>query len=282
MSQPADPDEGMSPWERVRRCAHRDIDRICTAWPRALNDAQARGWGTGRTYDGASRSGASILVDDERIPVTSVEAAALEPSFAVAWIAELADVLHECRRGGGYGLRLDHERAPGVPWTGSNACKAMHDALEALMIAPDRQAWRWAERTTARLRHLARLAFRWEPPPKQGETVGGVTVGARGNLVEDCTACGMPAPTGRDEHGRPLVRRRGSDGAIFHTSCYYDLAATPLKAGRRGTCKAEGCDLPVRTSGLCQSHYNRWRSTGIIGGPIGITSYALTTLDQTG
>lgn len=36
--------------------------------------------------------------------------------------------------------------------------------------------------------------------------------------------------------------------------------------GSKGTCKAEGCEAPVRAKGYCDRHYRKWKK-GLMGKP---------------
>jgi len=74
-----DPDEGCTPAERHRRALVRAVDRISQAWPRALEDVDARGFPTGRGYDSPGRGSDN----------TSVEAAALKLCQAIVWLAQV-------------------------------------------------------------------------------------------------------------------------------------------------------------------------------------------------
>lgn len=186
--------------ERIRSCAHRDVQRVCAAWEPALLDARARGFGSGRSYDGAPRGGGEL---------TAVEAAAIRPDFATAWIAELGDVLVEflCPDVGVYSMQT--------------RIAVFHDQVDELMDSANHRVWNHA---TLRLRRLAASAdAHWPERPQKGQVVGGVTVGERGNVSQVCVECGDPVVSGRDEHGQPLLRS-DKDGNAFHGAgpgCYW-------------------------------------------------------------
>lgn len=196
--QSVDPDDDLTPYERIRRCAHRDITRICQTWPQARLDAQARGYGTGRTFDGTSRGGSEL---------TSVEAAASHQDFATGWIAELGDVLMTI----------------GLPSTVQESDEPQ------IHISADTYCAEWpkgANQTLKRLHYLAEQAFHyWPDPPKRGQTVQGVTIGGRTNTVENCALCNEPVVSGKDEAGNALLRR-DKDGMPFHAAgkgCYWQV-----------------------------------------------------------
>lgn len=199
----ADPDDHLTPFERLRRAAHRDVDRICDTWPHAVVDAHARGFPSAVMQPG-QRGSAEL---------TSVEAAACQPDFAAGWLAELGDVIVL------FGMESTDS---GRPWTGETIRWVWHTAVEMLLeVWPDH-----ANRTTQRLHYLAESArTHWPEPPRRGEKISGVSVGERGNDVETCGLCQNPVMGGR---GDPIRR---IDGEAFHKSpCWY--AVTSDRAGR--------------------------------------------------
>jgi hypothetical protein len=204
VAEAVQPDEDdLSSVERIRLCAHRDVERVCSAWEPALRDAEARGFGSGRSFDGCP-GGQSEL--------TSVEAAASRPDFATAWLAELGDVLHDM------GIPARRDRFHG--WTAETCGPWMHRRVDKMCQTFNREA----NRTLLRLHRLAAAAHAyWPPPLHKGQRVGNVVVGERGNTVETCALCGEPAPSGRDpETGITLIKTL--DGQVFHNTnpaCYY-------------------------------------------------------------
>lgn len=240
MSDDRDPDEGLTPWERTRRALHRAVDRICDAWDDAKDDADSRGYGTGRSYDGAgSSSGMKVVVAKARgdlpavydtVPATSVESIALNPTKAVAWLAELHTVIGAlCWRqmlSGEITISPDAQRA-----LERSDSKMLSELAHA---AVERMCSEWNHNAE----HVAKMVIRlgsqgvawWPPPSKTGDTVNGITVGQRTNRSdEDCGLCDTPAPGGRNEVGQLLVRR--IDGVAFHAvaipgeheACYWQV-----------------------------------------------------------
>lgn len=187
---------------------------VCAAWPRALEDAAAVGFPSA-VMQPSTRGAAEN---------TSVEAAALRPSVAVAWLAELHDVVTAVATG------VWRARAWSITWQP----QPVHALLAA---AVERVAGEWtladlidADPASPNYRRdvfgLYRLADRalafWPPPAAHGQTVAGVTVGDD-ETPEDCGLCHGPVITGRDNDGRLLARR--IDGVIFHATAGYGHGA---------------------------------------------------------
>ncbi len=176
----ASPDEYLTPYEHTRRALHRSIDIICAAWPQALDDANSRGYPTGVDYNVRPTGGGSIVVEDEngepdRVPATSVEMAALNESKAVAWLAELGDIVNNLR-----GTILGEHRSPGVaPLT-----EYMH------WCVGEERFGETQIRQTIRLSNVACLL--WPPPPKNGVPRGA----GRPFDAEQCLYCQTPAYPG--------------------------------------------------------------------------------------
>lgn len=201
-----DPDAGLTPYERTRRALHRAIDNIARAWPLALQDANARGYPTAVMQPHAGSA-----------ELTSVEAAALRPSRAVAWLAELADTQHQIfksRDGLTYTIR-EPETFRGQA----------HNYVEHMLT-------QWMPHTEHAIRQTINLSNKatawWPPTPKAGQTVDGTTVGQRSNTTETCTHCGNPVTGG---HNDPIRR---IDGQPYHgKSCWYNairgLTYQPIK-----------------------------------------------------
>lgn len=258
-----DPDDGLPVWERNKASLHRDIDAICRVWPHALTDYQAIGFRS-HPYDSAGGQSGFVVKDeygnDEFVPATGVEMAALgSPSPAVAWLAEMGDLVID--------LLLVSRAPDGSPWTAVNAREPMHEEVDHLIdqLQPGK-TWPEGEMDLIlRIERLANKGRRWWPTqPRKGETIHGVTVGERGNQAEECALCGLPVVSGRDDNGNPLLKRDAA-GRFFHASCYYDYWRE-----NTGTCQIEGCDRPSHARGWCQGHYSRWRRTGVIGGNVGV------------
>ena len=195
----------LTPLEHTRRALHRAVDRICVTWPQALDDADARGYPQGVDYN-VRRCGSDN---------TSVEAAALTESHAVAWLAELAEVL-----GPLCGART---------WTYQNAVMPMHAAVQAMCLNwPD-----GAEHVARQLIRLANTGLNWWPPVlKTGQTVAGVTVGRRTSTVEICVFCQNPVLGGHDDP----IRRVGLNSDPVHRSpCWYALTMSRGQHPRQKT-----------------------------------------------
>lgn len=232
----SEPDDDLTPLERIRRTAHRDIERVCDTWPHALQDALARGYGTGRTYDGVSAGGPRLVTctscggvgcEDcagdgyfgrrSEIP-DPTGAAACKPDFATAWIAELADIIEQ----------LAYQPAEVREWDNpEKARKFMHGQIERIHHSAGRQHLIPVadyNRITLRLHRLAEQAwYYWPDPPRQGQQVCGVTVGQRGNTVDNCELCNEPAPGGRDINTGKTLNVTDKDGRTLHRQCWYTL-----------------------------------------------------------
>lgn len=180
-----DPDEGCTPYERNRRATHRSIDRILDAYPRAHDDAQSRGWPPTGEQVGSSNNVADP---------TGTQA--LNPSQAVAWIAQLGDIMRELQAG------------VGPPTT------MLYELAETLIFD------QWNQRSDALIRAIIDLgnkAVAWfPPPPKPGTVIGDITVGKRSNNVELCARCREPVIGGNADPKRYI------DGTAYHKSpCWY-------------------------------------------------------------
>lgn len=198
-----DPDAHLTQRERTRQALTRAVDRIVQAWPHALADAGARGFGVGRGYD--SLGGAGEL--------TSVEAAADVPCRAVAWLAELADVLAHVTGDANwpwFTARVGDTPAGIIGLAGT----LMRQRVPQLVD----EAW------IARIITLGNKGALWWPTLASGDVVKGVTVGQRSNTVQNCALCGDPVLGGA---GDPLRR---IDDDVFHKSpCWY---AASMSRGR--------------------------------------------------
>jgi hypothetical protein len=207
----------LTPWEHTRQAAHRSIDRITATWPRAQNDADARGYPTGIDYNARTAGSEN----------TSVEVAALNQSHAVAWLAELADLV--CQLIGAYRRIVDttHTRDEltwrNAPWTPATARIPLHGATENLCTT-------WpptAEHTIRSLIRLANTGTTWWPPtPATGTTHAGVTVGKfqRGSNAETCLYCHVLAHPG---DRRAIKTPAGEVEGYVHTSpCWYAVTVS--------------------------------------------------------
>jgi hypothetical protein len=186
------PDDHLSPQQHTRQALHRAIDRVCDSWPHALCDAEARGY-TSAGY-GNTRGTAEL---------TSVEAAASRPCRAVAWIAELGDIL--------IALDLIQGEQSLQRMTATAVRQKLHYRADKV---------HWQHPAITRIIGLANKAALWWPtqPPTRGTRVGTVTVGERGNQVEQCGLCGDTVAGG---HGDPIRR---IDGQAFHgKSCWFTV-----------------------------------------------------------
>ena len=66
------------------------------------------------------------------------------------------------------------------------------------------------------------------PTLAKGDTIAGVTVGARGNLVEECGLCGNPVVGGAQDPIRRI------DGQAFHRSpCWYTATVARARTPQR-------------------------------------------------
>lgn len=182
------PIENLTPYEHTRRALHHSIDRICDSWPLALEDANSRGYPQGIDYN-VRKTGTDN---------TSVETAALNPSKAVAWLAELGDLIWQ------YGLqtgRVWHET-----WTRPH----MH------MIASDHPDLinEHLIRLTIRLANVACIL--WPPPPKPGDKPAGNQYDA-----ETCLYCQIDAYPGQR---RAIKHADGTiEGYCHKTPCWYAI-----------------------------------------------------------
>lgn len=229
-----------TPAEEHRRAMHRAVDRILDAWPRAHDDAQAVGFPAGRGYDsaGGGRSGFLVDVDGEAefVPATGVELAALNVTVAVAWLAELHDVIE------GLCAAVWPGRAFSLVWTPTGLSGRLHEAVERVsaewtlddLIDTDPRSPNH-RRDVFGLYRLADAAGRyWPAPVRKGERAGTVTVGERTNTVDVCVACGEPIIGGRAD---PLKR---IDGDPFHVKnpagiwCYHQALRSRGRLGNQG------------------------------------------------
>jgi hypothetical protein len=182
-----DPDQNLTAWERTRRALHRSIDRICQAWPQAIEDAHARGY---NTVDYNTRHNTT--------GTTTVEAAALNPDPATIWLDQLTQT--------GRQLGLN-------PWNPTRK-PVIHQAIQTLILE-------WpphAEHTTRTIITLANTAaLRWPPPPKPGQT----PPANRGGDPVTCPYCGIDAWPG----DRKAIKTRAGEleGYAHRTPCWYAI-----------------------------------------------------------
>jgi hypothetical protein len=128
----------------------------------------------------------------------------------------------------------DDRHAIGYPTStisgrGGGELTSVEAAAENAVYGPDQRRDRASEflaeakearSTVIRVANLARR--NWPTPATKGTQVGGVTIGQRGSTVETCGLCGLPAPSGTDQNGQPLVRR--IDGQAFHNTAIPGVA----------------------------------------------------------
>lgn len=208
MTKPADttsnPDDDTDTWQRTRNALHRNTTAILTTWQHAQVDLDAIGFPTSTLRDGPG--GGSEL--------TTVEAAAdqLTRNRAVAWIAELADLIIDL-------CRSSH--APdGTPWNPTNTRQPLHQAAEDLAHElPKGRHWPAGPlELVQRIDRLAATGKHWWPTrPTRGTVVAGVTIGARGNTIETCGLCNKPVTGG---HNDPI--RRINQVPYHGKSCWYN------------------------------------------------------------
>lgn len=215
-----------------RQALHHAIDIICDTWPRVTNATRLLdGYPPGRGYD-TSRGNAGIRVDGDTIPATSVEIAAIARLAPHAWVAELHDTTIRV---------LDAAwpmRAWSIDWP--TLRPLLHQAVDTIcdtwtlddLIDADPQSPTHRRDVLGVYRLADRSAADWPPTATKGQTVAGVTVGARTNLVETCAGCGLPVAGGRDD---PIKR---IDGDPFHANanptgrwCYHAALRARGKLG---------------------------------------------------
>lgn len=200
-----DPDDGLNQTQRTHQALHRAAAQILDAWPKAHEDANAIPLPSG----GNTRHGS-----DPADP-TGNTAINLHTNHAIAWIAELGDVLQSIAEA----THLNH------PSRQHHAVKHwIHYAINELfktwtlddIIDFDPQSPNY-HRDVFGLERLADQAARWwPPPPTTGTRIGNITIGARTNTTETCHLCRNPI-TGTKQD--PIRRK---DGHPYHgKSCWY-------------------------------------------------------------
>lgn len=211
-----DPDDGLNQHERTRRYLHRVIDRICNAWPKALNDADARGL----TSAHGGRHGSD--------PADPTGNAVCRTSLATGWLAELADAFI------GAPDRLGLFPAAELPlpaWKPEPARQLAHTAIERVfdswtlddLIDFDPRSSNYRCDVFG-LERLANAAARyWPPPAVKGDVVAGTMVGDD-EIPPDCGFCHGPVLGGRTESGQ-LRRRFDKDGVAYHNLAGYGHGA---------------------------------------------------------
>ena len=184
--------------EHTRKALHSAVATILRVWPRAVIDTQrsivlAQ---SGRSGDTGMPGGVGGHSD----PTASMVASAVDAAApAVAWIAELGDVL------GSLGLH-------GVN-TPNQAMTGLYRAADTLCGDPD----------SLIVRRIFRLADRgaqqWPPPVRKSNAP---LTGAASD-AEECGLCGILVQSGRNEAGNLLLRR--IDGQAYHATAEGDLRA---------------------------------------------------------
>lgn len=193
--------------ELARRAMHRAVNVVIAAWPLAIADAAARGYPTSASGSGDVVGIGSVCTDGGPTART-----ACTPAAAVAWLAELFDVI---------GIFLDPLfRVRGLQTGGWSAFSpAVISERWHMVIEPPLNAFPSGEHSRRRLYRLADMALRnWPPSLAAGDRVGGVTVGGRtvGGDLETCGLCAEPVAGGAADPIRRI------DGVAFHKSpCWY-------------------------------------------------------------
>ena len=211
-----DPDDGLNQLERTRRYLHRTADRICNAWPKALNDADARGLTSGGH---GARHGSD--------PADPTGDAVCRTSRAAGWLAELYDVTACLLIAGGVPRSsLAHL------WNRRDETRQLiHDAIDKVcdtwtlddLIDFDPRSANYRKDVFG-LERLANSAARfWPPPAVKGDVVGGTVVGDD-EIPPDCGFCHGPVLGGRTESGQ-LRRRFDKDGVAYHNLAGYGHGA---------------------------------------------------------
>jgi hypothetical protein len=104
---------------------------------------------------------------------------------------------------------------------GSSELTSVESAAERLLKNGDFAA-KWlndVSKITRQLFYLASMAERHWPKLRPGDEIDGVTIGERGNAVENCAHCGDPVSAGRLPSGHTAIIR--IDGRPFHrNTCY--------------------------------------------------------------
>jgi hypothetical protein len=179
--------------DHTRRALHRAVDRIIVAWPHAQTDSRARGY-ISSNYEQPGNTGSA-----------SVETAALQRSHADEWLGELRAIWTELTHIG----ELPEMYGANDTTRGLTAM-LFHKRVDQLTHEP----------TITRIIVLGNKAAAWWPTtPTKGDTIAGVTIGARTNSIEECGLCGKPVIGG---HHDPIRR---IDGQAFHrTPCWYAAA----------------------------------------------------------
>lgn len=213
MSADVDPDFGLTAYQRTRQALHRSLNVIVERWPDALEDANSRGYPAGVGYNPTGVHG--------NTENTIVETCALQPSHAVGWLAELADIVDLLR----HHVFTDGGKLPRILTPGQLTLYGHVGIDNYLATWPSD-----AEKNINRIINLANKALAWwPPPPKPGQTANGITVGQRGNTVENCALCDEPAPSGRHPATGKTLNVTDKDGRTLHRHCWYTLRATPIK-----------------------------------------------------
>lgn len=187
--------------EKVRHDLHVDIDAIMDAIPYAELDARCVGFRSGRGYDSVSARSSSVLCDVCRGTTSDGTCQACSGAGRVPTTSEYSDPTSSMVLGG-----LDRTAAD---W-----------------LASARSLYR----DTTGLANRARVFFGFDPQHGKPEGDRPQQKQERRSEVEMCAFCNEPAPAGRDEQGKSLLRR--VDEIPVHASpCYWTLAKQALRAG---------------------------------------------------
>lgn len=247
--------EAVSQRDYARRKEHAAVTTSLHAWPQARADAQAVGYPRSVGFDPGGGSRTVLVTDPDTglevaVPVTVVEGTAFSlierPDPGTRWIQLLFQVLS---------LFLDPQRPSPAGWwieyteEPADALKDEHCVMCDPTLPPmppetdiyycphhvviahywhdavDDHVNRWpAQQHQAKL--LSELAskakFHWPPPPDKGDTIDGVTVGARTNTADiPCANCGLPVDKVHDP-GKQLGRQEllHKSAGPGHGNCY--------------------------------------------------------------
>jgi hypothetical protein len=192
------PDQRNDQLRQARRCAN----RICDAWPLAMQAAAAIGYPTGGEAGSSSED-----------PVLN---AALKQDRASRWLVETRRLMAAwCVSAG-----VDFDAARFKPNT--------HRALILESIETVIKEWpHWTEAALSGLVRLANVAAKeWPPTPRRGDVIDGVTVGERSETGDTCSSCG------RYIAGSAADPVRRIDGAPYHKSpCWETVRKRRRRAG---------------------------------------------------
>lgn len=194
-----------SPEQRamIQDSCRRDIRAICAAWPAALDESQAHGYGSGFDPNGTGITGKTVgdPTGDRAMRPDEAHLWLSEARRTLALLLKLADT-----------SRVRNERQ----WTGSFDPSRL---TESFCAAADEIIDTWplrVQRILDRLTYMASTAAaKWPPTPRKGQVIDGIEVGKSAPPLERCVECGdLILATVTD----PLAR---IDGNPYHRKpCY--------------------------------------------------------------